>query len=173
MKVMGAECEADGKGGPLGEMVPGEEATVTGAGCPENVLALEEAGDGTAAAAEDPAEGRRPARRFERVPIALPVIGRAPQFLGTPLRGIARYIGGGGMMIEFSVELVHGTLLRVVLPTPRGPLEVEGEIVWTTAHESRIRHGLAFPVPKDPAWVARVVEGQPQDAVPERAAEKD
>jgi hypothetical protein len=47
--------------------------------------------------------------------------------------------------------------VRVVLPTFQGPLEVEGEIVWTASHGSVIRHGLAFPEPEGPDFIPRVV----------------
>lgn len=107
-------------------------------------------------------------RRFDRVRVALPVIGWAPQFLGTALQGMARYIGARGLMLEFSVEVVRGTLLRVVLSTARGPLEVEGEVVWTAAREGVIRHVLVFPEPKASDFVALVAGKNPLgDSVPD------
>ncbi len=96
-------------------------------------------------------------RRFERVPVTLPVIGWTPQFQSTALSGMARYLSEGGLMVEFSVELMRDTRVRVVLPTFQGPLEVEGDIVWTAPHGSVIRHGLAFPEPEGPDFIPRVV----------------
>ncbi len=97
-------------------------------------------------------------RRFERVRVALPVTGFAPPFEGTPLPGTVWYLGEGGMMVDFSVELTRGTLVRVFLPTSHdGLVEVEGNIVWTTAHGSLFRHGLAFPDPKWADFIQRVL----------------
>jgi len=97
-------------------------------------------------------------RRFSRVPVALPVIGWVPQLLGARLQGIARHVGAGGMMLEFPVELMRGTFLRVVLATVQGPLEVEGKVVWTGAHEGVIRHGLAFRGAKESEFVEQVTK---------------
>jgi hypothetical protein len=60
-------------------------------------------------------------------------------------------------MLEFPVEVVRGSFLRVVLQTRQGPLEVEGEIVWTAFRGGVIRHGFTFPEPKGPDFVALVV----------------
>ena len=96
-------------------------------------------------------------RRFDRVPVAMPVIGWAPQLLGTRLQGMARHVSAGGMMLEFPVELTRGTFLRVVLATVQGPLEVEGKVVWTGSHAGVIRHGLAFPEVKGSKFVEQVL----------------
>ncbi len=98
-----------------------------------------------------------PARHFDRVPVALPVIGWAPQFHGAALVGMARYLSEGGIMVEFPVELMRGTRVRVDLPTVQGPLEVEGEVVWTSPHGSVIQHGVAFPEPEGPDFIPRAV----------------
>jgi hypothetical protein len=98
-----------------------------------------------------------PMRCFERVPVALPVTGWAPQFQGTALSGMVRYLSEGGLMVEFPVELMRSTSVRVVLPTFQGLVEVEGRIVWTTAHGTVIQHGVAFPEPKGPDFIPRVV----------------
>ncbi len=98
-----------------------------------------------------------PARRFERVPVALPVIGWAPQFQGTALSGTVRFLGEGGMMVEFPVHLTRGTSMRVFLPTFQGPVEVEGTVMWTDAHGSVFWHGLAFREPKGPDFMAAVL----------------
>jgi hypothetical protein len=91
------------------------------------------------------------------VPVALPVTGWAPQFPGTALSGMVRYLSEGGLMVKFPVELMRGTCVRSVLPTFQGLVEVEGTIVWSTAHGSVIRHGLAFPAPQGPDFIPRVV----------------
>ena len=103
--------------------------------------------------------GNKPARRpggtakrsqFGRTPVSLPVTGRAPQFPGTRLRGIVRSLGIGSMLVEFPVEVLPGSVLRVTVQTAFGPLEIEGRVVWTAATGSIIRHGLAFPRAKMP-----------------------
>ena len=161
MKIVCAHCQAEGKPGLLGEIDPLEDLTVTYDICPEHRLRLEEeAGSGTLT---QPVKGRRgkylEARRFDRVKVALPVVGRAPQFLETALQGMARYLSEGGMMLEFPVEVVPGTVLQLLIPTAKEPLEVTGEVVWTTVHGSVVRHGLAFPEVKDPDFVVRLAGG--------------
>ncbi len=97
-------------------------------------------------------------RHFERVPVTLPVTGFALQFPGTALPGTVWYLGEGGMMVDFSVELMRGDLVRVFLPTfHQGLVEVEGKIVWTTAHGNVIRHGLAFLEPQGRDFIQRVL----------------
>jgi hypothetical protein len=97
------------------------------------------------------------ARRFERLPVALSVTAWAQQFPDTALSGTVWYLGEGGLMLEFPVGLQRGTSVRVVLPTFQGLVEVEGTVVWTTAHGSVIRHGVAFPEPKGPDFIQRVL----------------
>ncbi len=96
-------------------------------------------------------------RRFGRVPVALPVTGWAPQVQEAALSGTVWYLGEGGLMVEFPVGLQRGTAVRVVLPTLQGLVEVEGTVVWTTAHGSVIRHGVAFREPKGPDFMAAVL----------------
>ncbi len=98
-----------------------------------------------------------PVRRFGRVPVALPVTGCAPQAQEAALSGTVWYLGEGGLMVEFPVALQRGTAVRVVLPTFQGPVKVEGTVVWTTTHGSVIRHGVAFPEPKGPDFIQRVL----------------
>jgi hypothetical protein len=159
MKIVCAYCQAEGRPGVLGEMEPQEDPTVTYGICPEHRLRVEE--EARVATTSPPRgeqkEGQSEAPRFEGVPVSLAVIGRAPQFLGTALQGMARYVSEVGMTLEFPVEVVQGTVLRVVLQTPQGPLEVEGEIVWTSFHGGVIRHGLAFPERKRPDFVDLVI----------------
>ncbi len=51
-------------------------------------------------------------------------------------------------MAEFPVEMVPGSSMDLVLQTRWGPLEVEGTVVWASASEGKIFHGVAFPEPK-------------------------
>ncbi len=89
-------------------------------------------------------------RQFARIPVTLPIIGRAPQFREMSLPGMVRSISPGGLMVEFSVVVVPGSILRVALQTGLGRLEVEGRVVWTALTRGAVRHGLAFPEPRDP-----------------------
>jgi hypothetical protein len=95
-------------------------------------------------------------RRFERLAVALPVTGWAPQFQGAALTGTVRYLGEGGLMLELPVELIRGSLVRLVLPTFQGLVEVEGEVVWIASHGSVTRHGVAFPEAKGADFIQRV-----------------
>jgi hypothetical protein len=83
-------------------------------------------------------------RRFERISVSLPAVGWAPQFPGMQLRG-GRHIAAGGLMVEFPVEVVPGSTLRVLLETRQPTREVEGKVVWTAAIANTIRHGVCFP----------------------------
>jgi hypothetical protein len=89
-------------------------------------------------------------RRFPRLPVSLAVSGEAPEWSGQALRGTLCNVGAGGMMMELPVEMVPGSAMRAVLETRCGRMEVEGRVVWTCATGTRVRHGLAFPEPKDP-----------------------
>jgi len=88
-------------------------------------------------------------RRFLRLPLFLPVIGHLPQSGEGQVRGITRNVGSGGMMAEFPVGAVPGSEIRTVLHTQRGPVELAGMVVWTSATGDRVRHGVAFQEPKD------------------------
>ena len=99
-------------------------------------------------------------RRFERLPVSLPVILRAPQFGEAKLSGTARYIGAGGMMVELRVEVVRGSSVRVVLETRHGPVQVEAEVVWTSVTEGIVRHGLTFQDPQGHDFIADLFMGE-------------
>ena len=163
MKIVCAHCQAEGKPGVLGEIEPQDDPTVTYGICPEHRLRVEaEEQVATTTPHKGAQEEDGPKlRRFDRIPISLPATGWAAQYIGTALQGMALYVGGGGMMLEFPVEVVKGSLLRVVLQTPQGPLEVEGEIVWTTFRNGIIRHGLSFLEPKGPEFVDLVTGKKP------------
>ena len=90
-----------------------------------------------------------PIRRFARVSVALPAIGWASQFAGMPLRGMVRHIAAGGLMVEFPVEVVPGSTLRIHLETRQTAREMTGKVVWTAADGDTIRHGVSFLEPQD------------------------
>jgi hypothetical protein len=99
-------------------------------------------------------------RQFLRLPVSLPVLGRAPQFPGEALRGMVLNVSGGGMLAEFPVELVPGSAVDFVIQTRHGQLEVEGEVIWTSIAEGRIRHGVAFPEPRGQAFAVDLFLGE-------------
>ncbi len=91
-------------------------------------------------------------RRFVRLPVVVPVIGRAVQFPGEEIRGMVRNIAAGGVLAEFPVQMVPGSVVDLVLQTRRGPRGMEGKVVWTSAVQGKIHHGIAFPEPKEPTF---------------------
>jgi hypothetical protein len=99
-------------------------------------------------------------RQFARVPVSLPVVGRAPQFREMALHGVVRSAGAGGMMVELPVEVVPGSTLRVFLQTDRGPIKMEGKVVWTAATEGATRHGLTFRKRKGLNFIEDLVAGE-------------
>jgi hypothetical protein len=66
------------------------------------------------------------------------------------LRGMVRSIGAGGMLVEFPVEVLPGSILRMTLQTALGPLELKSRVVWTATCRGIIRHGLVFSAAKRP-----------------------
>jgi hypothetical protein len=110
--------------------------------------------------AEFAAETIEERRQFVRLPVSLPVVGRAPQFPGEALQGTVRNISGGGMMAEFPVELVPGSAAEFQLQTRRGPLAVAGRVIWASISESRVRHGVAFAEPKGQAFAMDLFLGE-------------
>jgi len=93
--------------------------------------------------------GRLGTRRFARLPIALPVIGRVAQSPEQAVAGVVRTVGAGGLMAELPVRIVSGSVVDLVLQRRHGPLTVEGRVVWTSGTGGRIRHGFAF---RNPQW---------------------
>jgi CheY-like chemotaxis protein len=99
-------------------------------------------------AAEDPGTALRTEigqRRFARFPVAVAVTGKAVQFPDHNLRGTVRDIGRGGLMAEFPVTLVPGSLVQISLDTLSGPIQDTGRVVWASKGKRAVRHGLAFP----------------------------
>ncbi len=108
-----------------------------------------------------PSTSETPRRRqYLRVPVSLPVLGRAPQFPGEALRGMVLNVSGGGMLAEFPVELVPGSVADFVIQTRHGEQEVEGRVVWISIAKGRIRHGVAFPEPKGQAFAMDLFLGE-------------
>jgi hypothetical protein len=87
-------------------------------------------------------------RRFPRFEVALPVVGRVPQFPERDIHGTVRNIGRGGLMAEFPVELVSGSFVDLTLHTQNGLQEEAGRVVWINRTGGTVRHGLAFSEPK-------------------------
>jgi CheY-like chemotaxis protein len=91
-------------------------------------------------------------RHFPRVAVTCPVLARVPQFPGRDLRGIVRNVSRGGLLAEFSVELVPGSQLELTLETPQGPHHETGRVVWESASSDVVHHGIAFLEPKGPGF---------------------
>ncbi len=87
-------------------------------------------------------------RRFGRLPVAIPVVGRAAQFGDTELHGTARNIGEGGLLAEFPVQIRPGSLVALVLQTSTGPVTITGQVAWAEPAGQQIGHGIAFREPK-------------------------
>ena len=111
----------------------------------------------------DEPKGRRRApaskpgqRRFVRLPVAVDVTGTALQFPDRSLRGTVRDIGRGGLMAEFPVELVPGSLIQLSLSTPSGPVQDTGRVIWSARMAQLVRHGVAFPEVKARNFAASV-----------------
>ncbi len=87
-------------------------------------------------------------RRFVRLPVAVPVVGRAAQFGDTEVHGTVWNLGGGGLMAKFPVRIVPGSVVALVLQTRRGFLAVNGEVAWADPPGTQISHGIAFREPR-------------------------
>ncbi len=98
-------------------------------------------------------------RRFSRLAVSLPVIGRVGQFPGE-LRGGVWNISRGGLMAEFPVVVAPGSVMRLLLKTRLAPVEVTGRVVWISAAESKTRHGVAFPEPKGRDFMGNLVRAE-------------
>jgi hypothetical protein len=69
------------------------------------------------------------------------------------------------MMIELPVEVVPGTDVEFVLQTQRGPLAVEGRVVWTAPSGEGIHHGVAFAEPKETDFAVNLFFGERRQAL--------
>jgi len=87
-------------------------------------------------------------RRFVRLSVSVPVVGRAAQFGDTEMHGTVWNIGGGGLMAELPVRIVPGSVVALVLQTRRGFLTVKGAVAWADPPGTQISHGIAFREPR-------------------------
>ena len=87
-------------------------------------------------------------RRFVRLSVSVPVVGRAAQFGDTEMHGTVWNIGGGGLMAELPVRIVPGSVVALVLQTRRGFLTVNGEVAWADPPGTQISHGISFREPR-------------------------
>ncbi len=107
----------------------------------------------TGSPAESPAAGQEAPvlRRFPRYPFQFPFLYRVHQGqASTPPRvdvGWTRHLSEGGAGVELGEPLSPGTPLTLLVQTPRGPLELQTQVVWTgkpLEAGGGILHGLAF-----------------------------
>ncbi len=98
-------------------------------------------------------------RRFLRFPVALPVIALLPQGMPHELHGTVRNVGAGGMMAEFPLPLVPGRTVELRLHTRRGLVTVAARIDWTAPANGTVRHGCAFPEPKEESFAVGLFVG--------------
>ncbi len=98
-------------------------------------------------------------RRFLRFPVALPVIAVAPHWPPNDLQGMVRNVGAGGLMAEFPLQMIQGSTVDLLLQTRRGLVNVAARIVWTAPSNGMVRHGCAFPVPKDESFAVGLFVG--------------
>jgi hypothetical protein len=99
-------------------------------------------------------------RRFGRLPVAMPVIGRAAQFGDTELHGMVWNIGGGGLLAKFPVQIAPGSVVDLVLQTRTGPLAVDGQVAWTEPPGTQIGHGIAFREPRGDDFASDLFLGE-------------
>ncbi len=97
-------------------------------------------------------------RRFPRLPVSVPVIGRAAAFGDTEVPGTARNISGGGLMAEFPVLMFPGSVVDLTLQTRHGALAVTGQVAWAEARGARIGHGIAFREPRGDDFASELVQ---------------
>jgi hypothetical protein len=170
MKILCTYCEMEGKPALIEEQEPLGDPTITHGICAEHrrqlyqemeVIRMQLAAPGS--------------RQYGRLPVALRAVGHTPQVGGGPLRGTVRTIGVGGLTVEFPVEVPPGSLLRVIIERQRGPLEVEGRVVWAAAVIDVVLHGLAFLTPKDPEFAVDLFmeEVRLREVVPGGPGQKD
>ncbi len=87
-------------------------------------------------------------RQFGRFPVSFPILVQGERLPGHEVAGTVRNIGAGGLMAELPLEMVPGSAMGFLLQTRRGPLAMEGRVVWTAVIHGMVRHGVAFPEPQ-------------------------
>ncbi len=97
-------------------------------------------------------------RRYVRLSVFLPTVGRAAEFGERELHGTVRNIGEGGLMAEFPVWIVPGSVVHLTLQTPQGPVALTGEVAWAGPPGPRVGHGIAFRDPCGDTFVRALVQ---------------
>ncbi len=107
----------------------------------------------TGSPAESPAAGQEapPLRRFPRYSFQFPFLYRVHRVQASTPPGVGVgwtcHLSEGGAGVELGEPLSLGTFLTLLVQTPRGPLELQAQVVWTgkrLAAGGGILHGLAF-----------------------------
>jgi hypothetical protein len=155
MKVTCAYCAKEGKPALIREKEPLDDPTVTHGICVDHCRQLYQEMEIMRRRLVAPGN-----RQYGRLPVSLSAVGQSPQATGEQLRGTVRDICEGGLMVEFPVEVPPGSLLRVLIERQRGPLEVEGRVVWTTVAHGMVGHGVAFREPQGEDFAMELFLGE-------------
>ena len=154
MKVVCADCAKEGKPALIREKEPLDDPTITHGMCADHCRQLYQEMEIVRKQRAVPWS-----RQSSRLPVSLRAVGQSPQASGL-LRGTVRNICDGGLMVEFPVEVPPGSLLRVLIERKRGPLEMEGRVVWATAIHSMIGHGVVFREPQGEDFALELFLGE-------------
>ncbi len=100
-------------------------------------------------------------RRFVRVPVTLPVIGHGAPDSPPALPGLVRNVSRGGLLAVFRETLAPGKELSLLLQTPRGALELVGQVVWAAPQPEGVHHGIAFREPQPLGFIRRLLHEAP------------
>jgi hypothetical protein len=110
-------------------------------------------------------------RRFVRFPVALQVRGRAEELGEVELEGTVGNVSRGGLMAELVHQVRHGSTVYLTLHAGEERLPVEGRVVWVDSSGQGIRHGVAFPDPREYFFALQVFlsafRGAAGTAIPE------
>ena len=149
MKVLCTYCEMEGRPALIEEKEPLGDPMITHGICAEHRRQLYREMEVMRRKLAAPGSGQ-----YGRLPVSLRAVGHTSEVSGGQLPGTVRTVGVGGVTMEFPVRVPPGSLLRVVIERQRGPLEVEGRVVWATVLPGGVLHGIAFLTPKDPEFAA-------------------
>ena len=117
-------------------------------------------GTGSAEGMSEPVSYYYGERRFARFPVEMPVVAQASQFPDRKLSGMIRNVGRGGLMAEFVIQLVPGSLVDLTLHTRDGLREETARVVWRKATRGVVQHGFAFPTPKEQDFALEIFLAQ-------------